>query len=67
VVYRTDVRAAGGKVTGIEIPEDENASTDYPIAPLTATRNRPVADAFVAYVLSPAGSAVLTTAGFARP
>jgi len=67
VVYKTDVRAAGSKVVGVEIPENENSSTDYPIASLTASKNRTAADAFVAYVLSPAGSAVLTQAGFAKP
>ena len=35
VVYVTDVIAAGDEVTGIEIPDDVNASTDYPIAALT--------------------------------
>jgi molybdate transport system substrate-binding protein len=67
VVYKTDVQAAGSKVTGVVIPENENASTSYPIATLTATKNKTAAAAFVAYVLSPAGSTVLTQAGFAQP
>jgi molybdate transport system substrate-binding protein len=67
VVYVTDVRAAGDAVKGIEIPDDVNASTTYPIAPLTASKNKPTAQAFVDYVLSPDGVAVLTAAGFARP
>jgi molybdate transport system substrate-binding protein len=67
VVYKTDVQAAGNKVRGIEIPENENASTAYPIATLTASRNKAVADAFVAYVLSPTGRSALTQAGFAQP
>jgi molybdate transport system substrate-binding protein len=67
VVYKTDVQAAGSKVTGIPIPENENASTAYPIATLTATKNPAAARAFVAYVRSPAGAAVLTKAGFAKP
>jgi molybdate transport system substrate-binding protein len=67
VVYATDVRAAGDKVKGIEIPADVNASTSYPIATLTATKNADLAKAFVAYVLSPEGASVLTAAGFAKP
>jgi molybdate transport system substrate-binding protein len=47
VVYVTDVLAAGDKVTGIEIPADVNASTSYPIAALTASKNAALAQAFV--------------------
>jgi molybdate transport system substrate-binding protein len=64
IVYVTDVKAAGSKVDGVPIPDAQNASTQYPIAPLTHSRNGPLAQAFVAYVLSPAGVAVLTAAGF---
>jgi molybdate transport system substrate-binding protein len=67
VVYRTDVKAAGTKVLGVEIPEAQNASTAYPIAALSAAPNAAGAAAFVDYVLSPAGTAVLTAAGFAGP
>ncbi|HYN68121.1 MAG TPA: molybdate ABC transporter substrate-binding protein [Ornithinibacter sp.] len=67
VVYRTDVLAAGGKVEGVEIPDDVNASTSYPIAALTRGANTAAAAAFVDYVLSPQGAAVLTAAGFQRP
>lgn len=67
VVYRTDVQAAGAKVRGIEIPDAQNASTAYPIATLTGAPNAAAAAAFVDYVLSPAGTAVLTAAGFASP
>jgi molybdate transport system substrate-binding protein len=65
MVYVTDVRAAGGKVRGIVIPADVNASTRYPIATLTKAPNRATAQAFTAYVLSPAGAGVLSAAGFA--
>ena len=67
VVYVTDVRAAGSKVTGIKIPDAVNASTSYPIAALTKSGNSATAHAFVAFVLSAAGSTVLTTDGFAKP
>lgn len=67
VVYVTDVLAAGDQVTGIEIPADVNASTVYPIAPLTGSRNAALAQAFVDHVLSPDGQKVLTGAGFSAP
>jgi ABC-type molybdate transport system substrate-binding protein len=57
----------GDKVKGVEIPDDVNASTSYPIAALTTSANAATAAAFVAYVLSPAGSSVLTAAGFQQP
>jgi molybdate transport system substrate-binding protein len=67
VVYVTDVLAAGPKVKGIEVPADVNASTEYPIAALTASKNAALAQAFVDYVLSPDGATVLTAAGFEKP
>jgi len=67
IVYVTDVRAAGAKVKGIEIPTEVNASTTYPIATLTSAPNKATAKAFTDYVLSTDGAGVLTAAGFARP
>ena len=63
VVYVTDVKAAGDKVKGVEIPADVNASTSYPIAALTTSANAAAAAAFVDFVLSPDGAGVLTAAG----
>jgi len=67
VVYVTDVKAAGSKVKGIVIPANIDASTEYPIAALRKAANSAGARAFVAYVLSPAGQAVLAAAGFEKP
>jgi molybdate transport system substrate-binding protein len=67
VVYVTDVLAAGDKVKGIEIPADVNASTSYPIATLTGSKNAALAQAFVDYVLSADGAAELSQAGFQKP
>jgi molybdate transport system substrate-binding protein len=67
VVYVTDVRAAGSKVTGIEIPASVNASTEYPIATLSSASNAAGAQAFVAFVVSDAGRAVLSADGFEQP
>ena len=67
IVYVTDVEAAGDAVEGIEIPADQNASTEYPIATLKDSKNPTLAAAFTAYVLSADGEKVLTAAGFAAP
>jgi molybdate transport system substrate-binding protein len=67
VVYVSDVKAAGAKVKGIEIPAAVNATTEYPIAALTKAPNQAGAAAFVALVLSPEGAAALAADGFAKP
>jgi molybdate transport system substrate-binding protein len=67
MVYVTDVKAAGAKVKGIVIPASENASTAYPIAPISKSSNLATARAFAAYVVSPAGESVLAAAGFQKP
>lgn len=67
MVYVTDVQAAGPKVKGVQIPADDNASTLYPIATISKSSHQSVAQAFVAYVLSPAGQQVLSAAGFEKP
>lgn len=67
VVYVTDIRAAGTKVKGVTIPPAVNASTTYPLATLAKAANPPAARAFVDYVLSRAGVAVLAAAGFEKP
>jgi molybdate transport system substrate-binding protein len=67
VVYVTDVLAAGTKVKGIQVPAGVNASTEYPIAPLTASKNAALAQAFVDFVLSPDGATQLASAGFEKP
>ncbi|MGV8979531.1 MAG: molybdate ABC transporter substrate-binding protein [Cellulomonas sp.] len=67
IVYVTDVLAAGDKVTGVKIPADVNASTSYPIATLTASKNPALAKAFADYVLSADGASVLTATGFQKP
>jgi molybdate transport system substrate-binding protein len=64
VVYVTDVDAAGKDVEGVEIPADVNASTTYPIAKLTGSKNNATAQAFVDYVLSLDGALALKEAGF---
>ena len=67
VVYKTDVRAAGGKVEGVEFPESADAVNDYPITLLKDTKNAATAKAFIALVRSAEGQRVLTEAGFLQP
>ncbi|MGW0086856.1 molybdate ABC transporter substrate-binding protein [Streptomyces sp. NPDC003393] len=67
VVYRTDVKAAGGKVEGVEFPEAAEAVNDYPIALLDHARDSAAAKAFIALVRSAEGQKVLAQAGFLKP
>jgi molybdate transport system substrate-binding protein len=67
MVYVTDVMAAGDKVKGVPISASDNASTLYPIATISDSKHKSIAQSFVAYVLSPAGQKVLTAAGFQQP
>ncbi|TCC11169.1 molybdate ABC transporter substrate-binding protein [Kribbella soli] len=67
LVYKTDVLSAKDKVEGIEFPESSKAVNEYPIATLSKAPNPDGAKAFVDYVLSDKGKAVLTAAGFDAP
>ncbi|MES5823990.1 molybdate ABC transporter substrate-binding protein [Streptomyces sp. RG80] len=67
VVYKTDVKAAGDKVAGVEFPESADAVNDYPIALLKDAPNAATAQAFIELVRSAEGQKVLTAAGFLTP
>lgn len=69
LVYRTDVKAktAAAKVDGVDFPESAGAINEYPIVVLKNAPNKAVATAFVAYVRSDNGKAVLDQAGFQSP
>jgi len=67
LVYRTDAKAAASDVDGIEFPESSTAINEYPIVAVKNAPNRAGADAFIAYVLSDKGQAVLSAAGFQAP
>ena len=67
IVYRTDVAAGGGKVEGVELPEDQNVLATYPIATVKATKAQDQAQAFVDLVLSAEGQRVLEQHGFLPP
>jgi molybdate transport system substrate-binding protein len=67
LVYRTDAKADASDVDGVEFPESAQAINEYPIVVLKNAPNKTAAQAFVAYVLSDKGKAVLTRAGFQAP
>jgi molybdate transport system substrate-binding protein len=67
LVYRTDAKAGASDVDGIEFPQSASAINDYPIVVLKNAPNKAGAQAFVAYVLSDKGKALLMAAGFQAP
>jgi molybdate transport system substrate-binding protein len=67
LVYRTDARAAASDVDAVEFPESASAINEYPIVVVKDAPNKPGAQAFVAYIRSDKGKAVLSAAGFQSP
>ncbi len=67
IVYRTDARAAGSKVTAIAIPPEINASAAYLVAVTTGAREPVLARAWVDLLLGDAGRQALSAAGFEPP
>jgi len=64
LVYRTDVKAAAGKVDGVDFAQASEAVNTYPIAQITTGKNPNAGKEFVGFVLSPDGQSVLRAAGF---
>ena len=71
IVYATDAspdtQAGRWSIRAVEIPDDLNADAAYAIASTSRSRNQELAREFVAFVISPAGQAILRRAGFAAP
>lgn len=68
IVYQSDVTPElAGQVEQITIPDAQNVTATYPIAPLTDATNLALAERFIAFVLSPEGQAILLRRGFAPP
>lgn len=65
IVYLTDVTAdAAESVSKLDIPDELNTIATYPVAPLTASKNADLAQAFVNLVLSSEGQTILAKYGF---
>jgi molybdate transport system substrate-binding protein len=67
-VYKTDVTASvRSAVKMLDIPDQFNVIARYPVAAVKGAPNEAGAHAFIDYLLSPAGQAVLATYGFSPP
>ena len=66
IVYASDI-AASDAVEEIALPAATNVAITYPIATLTESPNQTAATAFVAFVLSAQGQAILRSYGFGAP
>ena len=64
IVYATDVKAAGSKAEGVDIPDSQNVVADYPIAIVKTTKHHDAAVAFVDAITKGSGQAALKASGF---
>jgi molybdate transport system substrate-binding protein len=67
IVYVTDAEGAGGKVGRVTIPDAQNVIATYPAATIAASGHTADAQAFVTFLASAPGQAILRTAGFQKP
>ncbi|MSY19405.1 MAG: molybdate ABC transporter substrate-binding protein [Actinobacteria bacterium] len=67
IVFVTDVKAAGDKASGVEIPTDVNVVTNYPMAVTKEAANAALARVFIDFVSASQGQAILAKYGFLAP
>jgi len=67
IVYVTDVKAAGGKADGVDIPDNQNVIAVYPIAVVKASTHHDAAEAYVDEIVSGTGQKALAGRGFLPP
>jgi molybdate transport system substrate-binding protein len=67
IVFVTDVKAAGDRAEGVDIAADVNVISNYPIVVTKDAPNPDTAQAFVDFVASDAGQAILVKYGFLAP
>jgi molybdate transport system substrate-binding protein len=67
IVYVTDVRSAGARVSGVAIPMEQNVVATYPVAVVSSTANHALAQAFVDQLVGGVGQDALTSRGFLSP
>ena len=67
IVYVSDVMAAGDTAAGVEIPADINVINNYPMVLTKESPNPAASKAFMDFVVSEAGQAILAKYGFLAP
>lgn len=67
LVYVSDAKAAGDKVTQIAVPDAANLINRYPIVVLSGSKNKTAAWAFEQFIVSITGLTALKNAGFGTP
>lgn len=67
IVYLTDVVSSRGAVEGVGIPEDINVTAEYPIGIMANGADHEDAAAFIEFVLSDEGQAIMAEFGFSSP
>jgi molybdate transport system substrate-binding protein len=67
IVFVTDVNAAKDTAEGVEIPADINVISNYPMVVTKEATNATAAQAFIDFVASDAGQAILAKYGFLAP
>jgi molybdate transport system substrate-binding protein len=67
IVFVTDVNSAGADAEGVKIPDDINVVSNYPIVVTKEATNPEAAQAFIDFVTSDAGQAILAKYGFLAP
>ena len=67
IVYITDAEGAEGKVATVTIPDAQNAVASYPAATIKSSAHTADAQAFVTFLASAQGQAILRAAGFQQP
>jgi molybdate transport system substrate-binding protein len=64
IVYRTDASAAAEKLSVVALPPELNVVARYPIAAVSAAPHPELAQAWIAFVVSPDGQRSLVRTGF---
>jgi len=65
-VYRTDAALMADKVK-IVLQTNDHTPVRYPLAVVSESRQKPLAQAFADYLFSPASQAILARYGFGKP
>ncbi|MEI7547573.1 MAG: molybdate ABC transporter substrate-binding protein [Actinomycetota bacterium] len=67
IVFVTDVKAAGTAAQGVDIPAAVNVISNYQIVVTKEAKNAAAARAFIDFISSTAGQAILAKYGFLAP